>query len=405
MLNSIAVLSLVFSSFLITKGYLLIFIVSICLFCLNAYSRGSIKFDIYVGFLFFVSFYTLLLWVREAYYSTPQSNYFISSLITSLSFLLLLMSVDLNSKNLKKMLFLFQISIVIQSFIIVLRFTGLFEVPIPFGEHETNYAVTSLQNREQLTAVSLGIQISIIYFLSYSLKDIYCSAAITVFTLPIAILTGSTLLFIIYFIVLLLFFLRGFKQSKNIKSILLVIVFLSGLLFLLFLYNNVNINSDFSSEANKIETLSVLYQLETEGLLKDKLVNSNSRVDLFLSSIKIISTDTYKLLFGTTREEFLLFSGGNSPHSILSEIISLSGITGMVLFSIFFLLFSISKNKSTSLLKIITFMILMLLTATINSGNMNIPFFGFIAFLLQVVNIQSVSIIPPDEPRLFIPKV
>ena len=110
---------------------------------------------------------------------------------------------------------------------------------------------------------------------------------------------------------------------------------------------------------------------------------SNSRVALLVDSISFASNNSISILWGGTREDFINYTGGLSPHSILSELIALGGVVVLLLFASFIGLCYLKNYKSVSFYHYGFFLMLILLTGTINSINMGIPILGLVAVLMR----------------------
>jgi len=329
------------------------------------------------------SFVLLLFLLRELSAGSLYSDYFMSSLAMALSYVFILSSLRFNDVDLKLLLKCFQISLVLQAIIIYLRFTGVFEFPIPFGESETNKGVVSLQAREQLTAVSMCLQVSAMLFLSTSYKAKLNSMFSVIVSVPAVFLTGSTLAVGVFFLACIYLFIGVLKHASFIFKLTLFVGGLAGvMLFIPYIADRLS-GQYLASGSDKFEAVSVINQLQDSELLKEKIFESNSRVSLLADSISFTSNNFISILWGGTRGDFIQYTGGQSPHSILSELIALGGVIVLLLYASFMGLCYLKRYKSVSFFHYGFFLILILLTGTINSINMGIPILGLVAVLMR----------------------
>lgn len=378
-----SVLLLVLSSLLITKGYLLVFILSGVVFLLNAALMRKIHLDYFTYGMIFYCIAVFFFLCRELNAGSGHSDYFISSFIAAFSYVLILLSVRFSRSDLEFLWHCLQFTMVFQAVVVYLRFFGLFEFPIPFGEAPGNSGIISLQAREQLTAVSLSLQFSMSVFLANEHKTRLRTLLIAVFSTPAVFLTGSTLAVGVFFIGLVyLFFMIMKGRLKPVSSLLLFIgVFL--VLFLGPIVGDLIFSQYVESGNDKFEALSVISQLQDFELLYYKIFESNSRVTLFFDSISVISNDAFNALFGGTRSDFIFYTGGLSPHSIVSEVIALGGFVGLVVVFFVILIGYFKSRKYLGLIHFGLFLGLFVLTGTINSINLGIPLFGLMAIMMR----------------------
>jgi hypothetical protein len=377
-----SVFLIVLSSFLIAKGYQLVFFGSLIVFFI-ALLRRKFIFDFFTFSMLVNSFVLFLFLLREVSAGSLYSDYFISSLMMALSYMFILSSSRFNDVELKLLLKGFQISLVLQAVIIYLRFTGIFEFPIPFGESEGNYGMVSLQSREQISAVSMCLQVSAVLFLSTSYKAKLISVFSAIVSVPAVLLTGSTLAFGVFFLACTYLFIGVLKHASFIFKSTLLVGGLVGVITLSpFIADRIS-EQYLDSASGKFEAVSVIRQLQDGELLKYKVIESNSRVALLVDSISFVSNNSISILSGRTREDFIKYTGGLSPHSILSELIALGGVIVLLLFTLFIGLCYLKRNKSVSFYHYGFFLILILFTGTINSINMGIPMLGLITVLMR----------------------
>jgi hypothetical protein len=379
---SFSVFLIVLSSFLIVKGYQLVFFGSLIVFFI-ALLRRKLILDFFTFSMLINSFVLLLFLLREVSAGSLYSDYFISSLVVVLSYVFILLSLRFNDVDLKLLLKCFQISLVLQAIIIYLRFTGFFEFPIPFGESKSNKGFVSLQQREQLTAVSMCLQVSAVLFLSTSYKAKLNSMFLAIVSVPAVFLTGSTLAVGVFFLACIYLFIGVLKHVSFIFKSTLLVGGLAGVI-LLTPYIADRISGQYlAMGSDKFEAVSVINQLQDSELLAHKIFESNSRITLLVDSISFASNNSISILWGGTREDFIKYTGGLSPHSILSELIALGGVIVLLLFASFIALSYLKRYKSVSFFHYGLFLILILLTGTINSINMGVPILGLVAVLMR----------------------
>mgnify|MGYP006910206173 CR=1 FL=1 len=314
---------------------------------------------------------------------SSYADYFLSSIVVALSYALILLSVRFSAADLVLLWGGVQIALVFQAIILYMRFTGVYELAVPFGESADNSGFVSVQQREQLTAVSMCLQFSASAFLAVTQKMRIYSCLIAVLSIPAVFLTGSTLGVAVFALGLTYLF---FGIVRKLSFPLKCIVVLVGLFFALSLVPQAGdlISNQFQqSGSDKFEAITVISQVKDSDLLYYKVFESNSRVVLLIESISFVSEDFLSLFFGGPRTNFLDRTGGLSPHSILSEVIASGGVLGLGLFTLFVLGCCFMRRKGLKITHFAFLVILLALTGTINSINLGVPLFGLLAVLTR----------------------
>jgi hypothetical protein len=348
-----------------------------------AFLRREFIFDFFTLSLLVNSFVLFFFLCREINAESLYSDYFISSLVVALSYVFILISLRLNEIALKFLLKCFQISLILQAIIIYLRFTGIFEVPIPFGESDSNKGIVSLQQREQLTAVSMCLQVSAVLFLSSAFKEKLFSMFSVIVSMPAVFLTGSTLAVGVFLLACTYLFAGVFKYASPVSKSTLLAGGLAGII-LITPYVAIQITKQYlDSGSHKYEAVSVIAQLQDSKLLYHKIFESNTRIALLVDSVLFVSNNSTSVLWGGSRKDFIKYTGGLSPHSILSELIAMGGVMALLLFSTFIGFSYLQRYKSMNFLHYGYFLILILLTGTINSINLGLPIIGIVAVLMR----------------------
>jgi len=382
-MEKFSILLVILSSFLIAKGYLLVFLAAAMVFCVRIIVRRTIFLDYFAIALVLYSILLLFFYFREVSVGSDYSDYFLSSLAMALSYAMLLLSVRFSSTDLVLMLRCFQLVLVFQAIIIFMRFTGVYELPIPFGESESNFGFVSVQVREQLTSVSMCLQLAVMVCLSSTQKMRLYSCIIAVFSVPAVFLTGSTLGVGVFALGLLYLFFGGVRRLSFPLKCIVIFVGLFLATSLAPLVGDLITNQFQQSGSDKFEAVTVINQVQDSDLLYFKIFESNTRVKLLIHSILFSSQDLSNLFFGGARTYFLDNTGGLSPHSILSEVIASGGLLGLGLFTLFILGCYFMRRKELKITHFVFLIILLVLTGTINSINLGIPLLGLLAVLTR----------------------
>lgn len=346
--------------------------------------RGSVFVNFYSLSMLFFSLILFVLWSREIVVSgREEADYFLSSLMLALSYFLIILSVNFEAKNFTNMLSLLWLSLVMQSLIILARFFGVFEVPVPFGVSDVNRGIVSLQVREQVTSTSLALQVCSVFILSKRVKDKAISFFIALLVLPAVLIAGSMLALMVFSAVIAVL---SYDLARN-STLLTKLTSATLALFLVFLFIPLfldNVQQYYEeSGMNKDQAVDLIKKADDGDAFIDKLINRNTRTKLLAESIGFTVKDTISILLGDTKKNFMDFTGGFSPHSIISETISLGGALGFIMLLLFLYVLYYRSKLSFSKNLVIIYFALMMLTGTINSVNMGLPIFGLMLVLLR----------------------
>lgn len=370
--SNIILLASVASTTLISRSYVFLLVIGAIslLLCIRAGVRK-------IGPAFFIGL-SLLVWVallavREVFLGSPYVDYYLSSFVLHFGILLILTQNRLDLRFFEKLSAACFWTLLFQAILIYLRFLQIYEFPIIGGEAPGNRGIISFQSREQLTAISMSIQL--IFFLTFSRSAPFHlrSILLLLFTCPAVFLTGSTLATFIW----IFSGIYCLLSSILITQSLMRYIFISLLLALILSFAGligVEIQNIFAESGGRyFEAVSVVNQFTDLELLTTKVVDSNSRFHLYEKSWEFVSRSAQHILFGGSRAEFLALTGGLSPHGLLPEVITSAGLplTALLLvalIALYFYSFRLVGVWVTSY-----FFISLFLATSINSINLIIP--------------------------------
>jgi len=381
LIANISVFLVVFSTYIINKSYVFLFFGSLLVFALSR-TRRVVFIDFYSLSMLFFSLALIVFWARELLFGgLEETDYFISSFMVAFSYFLILVSVRFEVKDFSNILKLLWVSLLVQSIIILLRFFGLFEVPVPFGISDVNRGVVSLQVREQVTSASLALQGISMLMLARSGRDKCVSFIVTMLAFPAVLIAGSMLAFIVFSVIIAIFSFDFLKRSRfAIKAIFISIVLICIFSVLPF-FSGVVMEHYETAGVELDQSVDLIRKVGEGDTFIDKLLNRNTRILHLTQSVTLSLKDAPSFMFGNTKKEFMDYSGGFSPHSIISEIIALSGVVGFFVFLFFSWVLFLKSRRMISAQRFVAYYFLFLLAGTINSVNMGLPIIGLMVVL------------------------